>query len=143
MAVLRLWTAIRQKANVSTGMDFTWWYPLTLMFSFLEMDFAIICASIPIFWPVIVASLPEIFVTQEVRVTHHQRIPESGGMDFEMERPHSLKSHTSQEGLTKDTVLCKTDYGDRFVVEHVLGKVPESTAIEAGRRNKKNGWAKK
>lgn len=73
MSILRLFSSITHKPDDIDSMDFTWWYPLTLIFSCLEVDFAIICASIPIFWPVIVASLPQIFVTKEVIVTHHKR----------------------------------------------------------------------
>lgn len=124
MSILRLWTTFRHKFNDPMSMDFTWWYPTPLTIACIEIDFAIICASIPIFWPVIVASLPQIFVTQEVHVTTHQRID-----DFEMDRPTSLKSHNSQEGLTRG-LETKTNYRDQYVVDHVTGKQNTQVVVE-------------
>lgn len=40
MAILRLWTAVRQRSFGNSALDFTWWYPLTLIISSLEIDFA-------------------------------------------------------------------------------------------------------
>lgn len=117
MSIIRLWSAVDRKIGDPWSMDYTYWYPTTLIIASIEIDFAIICASIPIFWPVIVAALPQIFVTQEVHVTHHDRID-----DFEMARPNSLKSYNSQEGLTRQTGL-KTNYSDPYTLDHVCGKV--------------------
>jgi len=126
MSILRLWTTFRQRFDDPMTMDFTWWYPTPLTIACIEIDFAIICASIPIFWPVMVASLPQIFVTQEVHVTHHQRID-----DFEMDHRHtSLKSNNSQEGLTRAVAATKTDYTDHFVVDHVTGKQNTQVVVE-------------
>lgn len=106
-------------------------YPLTCAFP------PVICASIPIFWPVIVASLPQIFVTKEVHVTHHHRVLDNGVSEFELGRPHSLKSSTSQEGLTR-SVAPKTDYTDQLVVDHVTGTL-QSAEIAADSKPRK-GW---
>src|SRR4051812_40098664 len=99
MSILRLWTALKHPADAISSLDFTWWYPITLIISSLEVDFAIMCASMPIFWPVIVASLAQIFVTKEVHVTHHHRL-EDRNITFEMSGRESLKTMDSQEGLT-------------------------------------------
>lgn len=96
MAVLRLWSTFKHSGEPLQGWDFTWWYPETLIFSCLEVDFAIICASMPIFWPTVVANFNAIFVTKEVHITHQDRV-----QDFEMGRATSLKSTSSQEGLTR------------------------------------------
>lgn len=141
MSILRLWTALRQNKDTFSSVDFTWWNPPTLIISCLEVDFAIMCASMPIFWPVIVASLAQIFVTREVRVTSHQQLPEDGGLDFEMGRPNSsLKSSSSQEGLTRVQELSKTDYSDQLIVDYVTGKVPESGTVAVGRTKSKREW---
>ncbi|CAI6342283.1 unnamed protein product [Periconia digitata] len=138
MAILRLWSVARHDAAGIQSFDFPWWFPLTLIFSALEVDFAIITASIPIFWPVIVRSLPQIFVTQEIHVTHHSRLTDNGN-DFEMGRPQSLKSNNSQEGLTCVATGGKTDYNDTFVVDHVTGKTPQNRVEIAVRPPKKWG----
>ncbi|KAF1362824.1 hypothetical protein EJ07DRAFT_105658 [Lizonia empirigonia] len=95
MAVLRLWSMFKHSGKPLQDWDFTWWYPETLIFSCLEVDFAIICASMPIFWPTVVANFNAIFVTKEVHITHQDLVE-----DFEMGRATSLKSTSSQEGLT-------------------------------------------
>lgn len=101
-----------------------------MIMSSLEIDFAIICASIPIFWPVIVSSLPQIFVTKEVRVTHHQRVPDGTNTDYEMESVDFAigLGNDSQENLTTIHDI-KTDYRDQLVVDHVIGKIESSTEV--------------
>lgn len=137
MAILRLWAIARfDRGEKKLAFDFSWWFPLKFIFSALEIDFAIITASIPIFWPVITRSLPQIFVTQEVHVTHHSN------NDFEMGRPQSLKSNNSQEGLTSVmTARAKnnfTDYSDSFVSpEPIPGKIAPNI-IEIGGKQQKS-----
>ncbi|KAJ4379649.1 hypothetical protein N0V86_004831 [Didymella sp. IMI 355093] len=96
MAILRLWGVFKHSSEAINAFDFSWWYPEVLIISCLEVDFAIICASMPIFWPTVVTNWNAIFVTKEVHVVHQDRF-----QDFEMGRPTSLKSTASQEGLTK------------------------------------------
>ncbi|KAF1955829.1 hypothetical protein CC80DRAFT_79793 [Byssothecium circinans] len=141
MAIVRIWALTSHRGDDIDRLDFTWWYPLIMILSSIEIDFAIITASIPIFWPVIVASLPEIFVTHEVHITRHERLPEesSGAGDYEMDRPNSLKSNNSQEGLTWKQANSKTDYNDSFVVDHVMGKVQDNTKVEIQVQPAKNG----
>ncbi|PVH94605.1 hypothetical protein DM02DRAFT_477858, partial [Periconia macrospinosa] len=111
MAILRLWSIARHDEKDMISFDFPWWFPQALIFSSLEVDFAIITASIPIFWPVIIASMPQIFVTQEIHVTTHSRLDDTN--QFEMGRPQSLKSNASTEGLTR-LATGKMDYNDPF-----------------------------
>ncbi|KAH7398178.1 hypothetical protein BKA66DRAFT_407290 [Pyrenochaeta sp. MPI-SDFR-AT-0127] len=101
MAVLRLWATWKNSKTARQSFDFTWWYPEVLIISCLEVDFAIMCASMPIFWPAVVASWSQIFVTKEVHVTHHQRLDNNSADYFEMNRQNSLRSTASTEGLTK------------------------------------------
>ncbi|KAF2129413.1 hypothetical protein P153DRAFT_356991 [Dothidotthia symphoricarpi CBS 119687] len=108
MAILRLWSIFKH-SKADGGMDFTWWYPEVLIFSCLEVDFAIMCASMPIFWPTVVASWSQIFVTKEVRVTHQLLDDDGSGDHYEMNRPSSFKSQHSQEGLTKQSSYYEFD----------------------------------
>ncbi|KAF2645529.1 hypothetical protein P280DRAFT_503661 [Massarina eburnea CBS 473.64] len=141
MAIIRLWAITSHRGDGTSRLDFTWWYPLIMILSSIEIDFAIITASVPIFWPVIISSLPQIFVTHEVHITRHERIPEdaNGAGDFEMDRPSSPKSNNSQEGLTWKQANSKTDYNDSFVLDHVTGKTQESTRVEIQVQQAKNG----
>ncbi|KAF1927875.1 uncharacterized protein M421DRAFT_421069 [Didymella exigua CBS 183.55] len=126
MAVLRLWSTFKHSAEAMKGFDFTWWYPEVLIISCLEVDFAIICASMPIFWPIVVTNWNAIFVTKEVHITHQDRV-----QGFEMGRPTSLKSTASQEGLTKlPSGEQKSYYYNDFGEEASTGKSPALTVSE-------------
>jgi hypothetical protein len=106
MAVLRLWSGLKYN-NTVTQYDFTWWLPEVLIFSCLEVDFAIMCASVPIFWPTVVAAWTEIFVTQEVTVIHDRRsrFLEYRPAFLELQRAPSLNTKDSTERLKKSTSL--------------------------------------
>jgi len=115
MAILRLWATYKHVHDLLTGWDFTFWYPEVLIISCLEIDFAIMTASMPIFWPSVVASWGQIFVTNEVRVTHHQRLNDNSRDHFEMGRSNSLKSSTSTQGFIRPgSGDQKTYYLDSF-----------------------------
>ncbi|KAF2792206.1 hypothetical protein K505DRAFT_418599 [Melanomma pulvis-pyrius CBS 109.77] len=148
MSILRLWTAVRNHQDTLASMDFTWWFPLTLIISCIELDFAIICASLPIFWPKVVVYLAQIFVTNEVHVTHHSRLDDDAdggprsGRDYEMDVSRSWRE-SSEENLTRAASLGKTpktDYSDPFVVDHVVGKVQERTQVVVEPVPKKTWW---
>ncbi|KAJ4351736.1 uncharacterized protein N0V89_007079 [Didymosphaeria variabile] len=139
MSILRLWTTIRHNKYDASSLDFTWWYPLTMILASLEIDFAIICASIPIFWPLIATALPQIFVTQEVRVTHHRRLPDNNNAEYDMGRKYSIKSSggDSQENLTELQEHPKTDYSDPLVVDHVTGKIKNNAEVVSQNQKKR------
>ncbi|KAL5120583.1 hypothetical protein ACEQ8H_001602 [Pleosporales sp. CAS-2024a] len=87
-------------------LDFTWFAPLAIILSCLEIDLAIICASMPIFWPVIEKSFAAIFVSYEVDVTE-ERVQDDFGLAYELEHTKSAGqqslrsiSGTSMEELT-------------------------------------------
>jgi hypothetical protein len=95
-----------------------------IILSCLEIDLAIICASMPIFWPIIEKSLASIFVSYEVDVTT-EHVPDDYGLAYELEHTksagqHSLRSTsgTSMEGLTKD------DDGETNVPKFSIGPDP-------------------
>jgi hypothetical protein len=101
MAVLRLWSGLKYNNRGVLMYDFSYWLPEVLLFSCLEVDFAIICASMPIFWPTVKAAWNQITVTKEVIVISEPRVKDTHKDDLEMdiERTTSLKSHKSTEGL--------------------------------------------
>jgi hypothetical protein len=129
MSILRLWTAVKHNPKDVKNVDFTWWYPLALIFSCLEVDFAIICASMPIFWPVFVASLPQIFVTKEVIVTHHQRLDDGIGFD---ERQNIFMNNGCRDGLTGTMNQEEVDYNDQWVKDQIMGKIQTGVKVEGG-----------
>jgi hypothetical protein len=100
MAILRLWSGLKYD-HTPTMYDFTWWMPEVLIFSCLEVDFAIMCASMPIFWPSVMAAWTEIFVTNEVTVVSDRRSLYIEPSMMEMELASPKKSHESTIGLTR------------------------------------------
>lgn len=78
MSIWRLQTIIQTKATTYPVADPTWYGPKSIVLATIEVNLASICASIPVFWPILSQSLNKIFVTQEVHVVHqHRRL--SGG----------------------------------------------------------------
>ncbi|KAI0127162.1 hypothetical protein BJ170DRAFT_595043 [Xylariales sp. AK1849] len=73
LSVWRLQTLVEHKAGRYPTHDPTWYGPISLILAILECDCASICASVPIFWPVLSPYLGAIFVTQEVSVEHEYR----------------------------------------------------------------------
>ncbi|KAF2833912.1 hypothetical protein CC86DRAFT_462160 [Ophiobolus disseminans] len=107
-SIWRLYAISSNQAATYPYYDFTWWSPPMIILSCLEIDLAIMCASMPIFWPIIEKSLTTIFVSYEVKVTE-ERIDDDYGLAYELEHSRSRRegsmrstSGTSVEGLTKD-----------------------------------------
>ncbi|PVI00608.1 hypothetical protein DM02DRAFT_562695 [Periconia macrospinosa] len=110
ISVWRLYTIIETQAATKPYLDFTWWAPKPLILSCLEIDLAIMVASMPVFWPVVESSFTAIFVTHEVQITEHRRLEDEDDV-YELKegkdgkRKNSLKSNSgnSQEELTKQS----------------------------------------
>ncbi|KAF2642350.1 hypothetical protein P280DRAFT_467718 [Massarina eburnea CBS 473.64] len=106
-SIWRLYSIVLNRAATLPYIDFTWWAPITLILSCLEINLAIMCASMPVFWPHIEKSFTAIFVTREVHVTEHRRLDD----EYELEngksgtkRNGSMKSESgnSRESLTRE-----------------------------------------
>ncbi|KAF2091648.1 hypothetical protein K490DRAFT_14541, partial [Saccharata proteae CBS 121410] len=69
ISIIRMASIVATQAGQYPTKDPTWLSPPAIILSCIETDIAILCASIPIFWPVLsVLSLGSIFVTNEVIV---------------------------------------------------------------------------
>ncbi|EOA87612.1 hypothetical protein ACJQWK_08728 [Exserohilum turcicum] len=110
MAILRLWSTFKHNASSAQSFDFVWWYPEVLIISSLEVSFAIMCASMPIFWPTVMISWGHIFVTNEVRVTSHERLGSVSQEAYELKRTESVKSNESTRILESPA----SDQGNLF-----------------------------
>ncbi|ETS88229.1 hypothetical protein PFICI_02057 [Pestalotiopsis fici W106-1] len=73
LAIWRLATIIDHQAATWPTHDPTWYGPISIILAVLEVDCAAICASIPIFWPVLEARWGTIFITQEIKITREDR----------------------------------------------------------------------
>ncbi|KAH8881859.1 hypothetical protein GQ53DRAFT_754023 [Thozetella sp. PMI_491] len=72
-SIWRLATLVQHKAGMYPAQDPTWYAPISIALSALEIDLASICASIPVFWPVIEAQFGKIFITREIEITTEER----------------------------------------------------------------------
>lgn len=72
-SVIRLIALVETKAGTYPTLDPSWYGCTAAMLSVLEVNIATICASLPVFWPVIRENLGRILVTYEVDVTHEAR----------------------------------------------------------------------
>ncbi|CAO2658584.1 Nn.00g063070.m01.CDS01 [Neocucurbitaria sp. VM-36] len=105
ISIWRLYGITVTRAGTHPYLDFTWWSPTMIILSCLEIDLAIVCASMPIFWPIIEKSLAAIFVSYELEVVE-ERVDDHG-LVYELEhmegRENSLKSSgTSTQELTNE-----------------------------------------
>ncbi|KAF2471759.1 uncharacterized protein BDR25DRAFT_367608 [Lindgomyces ingoldianus] len=116
-SVWRLYTIIVNKAATHPYIDFTWWTPVSVILSCLEIDLAIICASMPIFWPVLEKSFSHIFVTHEVHITEHRRLNETG-LEYELDH---AESRSERAGSLKSTSAVDPFkyYTDQYVIKQV------------------------
>jgi hypothetical protein len=104
-SVWRLYTIVSNRAGTHPYVDFTWFSPISIILSCIEVDLAITCASMPIFWPILEKSLSHIFVTSEVRISTEHRHIEEAGRGYELKgRTGSMKSDSgnSRESLTRE-----------------------------------------
>ncbi|KAL6702642.1 hypothetical protein ACN47E_001265 [Coniothyrium glycines] len=113
MALLRLWSGLKNNGSALLLFDFTYWLPEVIVFSCLEVDFAIMCASMPIFWPTIKAAWSRIYITNEVIVTHETcDMANTSDLEMDTDRATSLKRQQSTDGLIKKTMLGGSSYLD-------------------------------
>ncbi|KAK8083091.1 hypothetical protein PG996_001872 [Apiospora saccharicola] len=73
LAIWRLQTILEHKAATVPTRDPTWYGPITMLLAVLEVDAAAVCASVPIFWPMLSNKLGGIFVTQEIEIRRETR----------------------------------------------------------------------
>ena len=82
------------------------------------------CASMPVFWPVLEKSLSQIFVTNEVRISTEHRHIEEAGRGYELDgRMGSIKSMSgnSRESLTREPT--RTDLNAHYKDQYILAQV--------------------
>ncbi|EFQ34621.1 hypothetical protein CGRA01v4_14058 [Colletotrichum graminicola] len=91
---------LKSRAGTYPTLDITWYTPLPMTLAILEIDVAAICASLPVFWPVLQISMGAIFVTREVEITT-ETVDTHAEDDkcLEMAAPHALCQQTSATRL--------------------------------------------
>jgi hypothetical protein len=113
-AIWRLVVIVRTQAATRPVVDPTYLSVLPILLAYLEVTIAILCASIPIFWPVLQQSFGKIFVTQVVEIKHEPRsiyanddsesmTPKKKSEDFELGDVHGF--HKDVEGPHQQKVM--------------------------------------
>ncbi|KAF2872088.1 hypothetical protein BDV95DRAFT_493201 [Massariosphaeria phaeospora] len=137
-SAVRLWLADTTSNTELKSADLSWVYPPVMLVSSLELNLGLIAASIPIFHVYLTQYLVQIFVTKEVIIQRHARISDQGA-EYELDRPRSWKSGTSEERLTRKEDK-KINYNSPSVKAHVLGHVPDNTRVEAQKMPPGSRW---
>ncbi|KUI66368.1 hypothetical protein VM1G_02383 [Cytospora mali] len=83
-SVIRVITIVQTQAGTYPTLDPSWYGCTAAILSALEVNLATLCASLPVFWPVIKENMGRILVTYEVQITRETR--ESG--DFNVMNEH-------------------------------------------------------
>lgn len=91
--------------------DPTWYGPITMLLAVLEVDAAAVCASVPIFWPVLSNKLGGIFVTQEIEIRRETRFFQmddeesgnggGGGAVMMTQQGHMDRNHSRQQSHSR------------------------------------------
>lgn len=98
LSIWRLQTIVETRAATLPTFDPTWYGTTPIVLSCMEVDIAAICASLPVFWPVIQKSIGSvIIVTHEVKITREQRLTGDGS-----NQGVELRRQRSEEVLLED-----------------------------------------
>jgi hypothetical protein len=130
ISVWRLYSIVEHSAGLSPYPDFTWWTPISIILSCLEIDLAIICASMPIFWPVIQKSLSAIFVSHEIEVVE-TRI-EDHGLAYELEHTKTRGQHSLRSSSGTSTHELTNDLEDGYKESYSVGIDPLGVEAQSG-----------
>ena len=98
---------IKSESVPATALDPTWFASSLILLAVLEVSIASICASTPIFWPILQKKFDTIYVTHEVEVIHEERPKESEDAEEPKRRPGTSASQ-------------KSHYDDAFIMEQVI-----------------------
>jgi hypothetical protein len=74
---------------LETFVDSTYYAPDTVLLSSLEVNLASICASVPIFWPVLRQQVFRILVTKEVEITRDERAGDDSDDEDHIDKPEN------------------------------------------------------
>lgn len=94
LCIWRLAETVLNRAGTSPTFDPPWNAPVIMVLAMLEVNLSSICASVPVFWPVLTAQIGRVFVTREVSVTRSIR--------DSIFRQQQQQGQQSQEGVQGD-----------------------------------------
>ncbi|CAJ2503634.1 Uu.00g110280.m01.CDS01 [Anthostomella pinea] len=132
LSIWRLATIVIHGAD-GASFDPTFTSVASIILGMLEVCAASICASVPVFWPVLASGFEQILVTREIKITREYMYSRDGDDEMELRHRSSDLSHMAMHSRVRrvdsETSLRKPHYKDEF-------KKPsfavESEAVPAG-----------
>lgn len=118
LSIWRLKTIVETSAGWLPTPDPTWYGPISILLAVLEVHCASICASVPIFWPVVRPFFfkGEILVEHEIRIESSARYRE----DRATPSPSETDSQTELRDVESSTTnLQSRHYKDEYVMRQV------------------------
>lgn len=101
---------VNNRAATYPTLDPSWYACVPAVLSVLEVNLATICASLPVFWPVIKENLGRILVTREVDVTRETRDFSTINNNWEDSDAYALDAvHSTQ----------KPHFDQRYILSHI------------------------
>lgn len=122
LSIWRLACIIRTRATTYPCFDPTWYGATPIVLATLEVDVAVVCAALPVFWPVLCnMHLNQILVTREVKVTLEDRRRSTEGAMARASNDQgddSIELGRSESGLQRKTSR-RDHYEDPYVAHQV------------------------
>ena len=120
----RLAAIVEHQAGWKPELDFTYYAATPILLACLELDIAVLAASMPIFWPILLRIVPGIKVMKEIHVSRERRW---GASEVELE----TGSQTSQAELRRKER--KGSKKKEFVIERFLPAPVETVSVNRDR----------
>jgi hypothetical protein len=143
ISIWRLVTIVRHRAGTYPILDFTWYAPISIILSALEVQIAIVLASIPIFWPVLVElGFGKILVVREIQVQTEHRQSDDNSSDYEVASVYSerdqmnkLDKQQSLERKTSSNLSQRHEnhYNDEYTLDLVDPFSKSRNEVKVGR----------
>ncbi|KAI2619874.1 hypothetical protein GGS26DRAFT_322908 [Hypomontagnella submonticulosa] len=122
-ATWRLVTIVEHQVATWPTRDPTWYGPISIVLAVLEVDAASVCASVPIFWPVLSnMDWGKIFVTQEVNITRETRYMEDDEDRLTRDMTHSRTGSEADLGADSSRKALRNKemyYQDSYILSQV------------------------
>lgn len=120
-SVVRLITLIDSRATTSPTFDPSWYGPAPIVLSVMEIQLATICASLPVFWPIV----KDAWESKRIVVTHE--------VDIRNE-PRKVDEYELRDGYDMYSLQTTPSYRpwEKLEEQH-RGHVMRSTSVTSGR----------
>lgn len=126
LSIWRLQSIVETRAATLPTFDPTWYGATPIVLSSMEVELAAMCASLPVFWPVLKKTLgPYIMVTHEVKVTRElRRWNSEDGDNVELRHQTTLSDDSDimpPPGMTEDVSRYRNSFTSKQGIVSPIG----------------------